>query len=219
MGGYMSDDHMGKPVAFDWRMAKLTHRGNLPHVQQDRVVYFVTFRLGDSISARRREALVARRDEWLKANPEPHSPEQEREFRAIWTVKIENLLDAGYGSCLFRDEKLRNILEETLMREDGVRYAMGDFVIMPNHVHLLVCMLGDNLLSEAVGAWKSISARKIGGKSIWMDEYFDHAVRNDADLNRFVRYIRENPRFLKDGEFALGRGSLAPPAPSPAEEG
>jgi REP element-mobilizing transposase RayT len=96
---------------------------------------------------------------------------------------------------------------------------MGDYVIMPNHVHLLVCMIGENRLSEAVGTWKSISARKIGGKSIWMEEYFDHAVRSEGDLKRFVGYIRGNPRFLKDGEFAVGRGSLVRPGPSLVEEG
>jgi putative transposase len=202
------------PSAFDWNQARLEHRDNLPHVRQDNVIYFVTFRLGDSLPAVRVAELKQRRDEWMRRNPLPHTPQQEREYRQLWTVRIENLMDAGYGSCVLRDAATRGLLEGVMRRADGSHYRLGEFVIMPNHVHALLQTLGGHMLSKIVKAWKSTSARLIGRQlgrsgSYWMDEYFDHVVRGDKWMDRFVRYIHENPVHLPPGTFTIGAGTLA----------
>ncbi|HZK80212.1 MAG TPA: transposase [Humisphaera sp.] len=201
------------PSAFGWDQAWLDHRDNLPHVRQENVVYFVTFRLADSLPAERVAELRNQREQWLRLNPLPHTRVQEREYRRIWTVRIENLLDAGYGACVLRDPACREILEASIRHDDGVAYRLGEFVIMPNHVHALLQMLPGRELGESVKAWKSVSARRIGKRlgrlgSYWMDEYFDHSVRHDASLARFVSYIRENPMRLSSGSFTLGSGTL-----------
>lgn len=51
---------------------------------------------------------------------------------------IQDALDRGHGECLLRDSANRVIVETALRFFDGKRYALGDFVIMPNHVHVLV---------------------------------------------------------------------------------
>ncbi len=201
------------PSRFDWDRARLGHRGNLPHVRQENVIYFVTFRLGDSLPAERVAELRERRDEWLRRHPPPHTPMQQREYHAIWTDRIERLLDAGYGACVLRDPEYRDMLESSLRHEDGVKYQLGEFVIMPNHAHVLVYTLPGFELSETIKAWKSVSARRVGKRlgragSYWMDEYFDHAVRSEESLCRFVDYIRQNPTGLPVGAFTLGQGTL-----------
>jgi hypothetical protein len=128
--------------------------------------------------------LQQRRDQWLRRNPPPHTPEQEAEYRRIWTVRIEKWLDAGCGACVLRDAACREMLEASMRHHDGIRYRLGDFVIMPNHVHALLHLLPENDLGETMKAWKSVSARRIGRRrgrpgSYWMDEYFDHAVRRE----------------------------------------
>lgn len=204
---------LGKPDAFDWGRARLVHRDKLPHVRQENVAYFVTFRLSDSLPAERGAELRRQRDQWIKANPLPHTEEQRDKYRGIWTARIERLLDAGYGACVLRDPDCREILEASLRHDDAVRYQLGEFVIMPNHVHLLVHVPGGQELGDIVKAWKSISARGIGRRlrkpgSYWMDEYFDHGVRSAESLEKFVQYIRKNPSNLRAGEFTLGCGTL-----------
>ena len=207
------DQPFDQPAAFDWKRAKLTHRGCLPHVQQDQALYFVTFRLGDSIPVALHNELINRRDAWLKMNPQPHTTQQIQEYRQIWTVRIENLLDNGIGCCVLRNPDCRTILEETLRQKDGETYRLGEYVIMPNHVHVLIYVSPENKLSDIIRTWKSISSHrinKITGRSgmLWMREYFDHAVRSESDLERFTKYIQKNPQRLIPNEFTLGKGKL-----------
>jgi putative transposase len=202
-----------RPSAFDWNLAWMDHRDNLPHVRQVNALYFVTFRLGDSLPAERVAVLQQQREQWLRRNPAPHTAAQKQEYRAIWTVKVERLLDAGHGSCVLRDPVVRAALEQILRRGDGSYFGLGDFVIMPNHVHVLVHPLGTHALGDIMKAWKSTSARQFGkllGRkgSYWMDEYFDHAVR-EGTSERFARYIQKNPERLPRGTFTLGRGGLS----------
>ncbi len=88
----------------------MAHRDNLPQVRQDNVIYFVTFRLADSPPAERVAELREERDQWMRLHPEPHTPAQQSEYRRIWTVRIENLMDAGYGRCELRDAACRAML-------------------------------------------------------------------------------------------------------------
>ncbi len=96
-------------IAFDWNRAWFEHRDNLPHVRQENVVYFVTFRLNDSLPAQQVAELRERRAQWLEMNPPPHTDAQEQEYRRLWTVRIENLLDAGHGACVLREAACREI--------------------------------------------------------------------------------------------------------------
>ena len=109
--------------------------------------------------------------------------------------------------------EFRAVLEASLRHGDGGDYRLGEFVFVPNHVHVMVHMLPGRELSEAVKAWKSVSSRRIGRRlgrtgTYWRDEYFDHAVRGDDSLLKFARYIRDNPRRLAPGTFTLGKGTL-----------
>ncbi len=201
------------PSPFEWKYAHLEHRDKLPHVRQENVIYFVTFRLNDSLPPERVADLRQERAQWLRMNPAPHTPAQEQEYRKLWTVRVEKLLDAGYGKCVLRDPLCRDPLARTMLRGDGVHFRLGEFVIMPNHVHALLHVLPGRRLSEIIKAWKSSSAREIGRRcgrrgSYWMDEYFDHAVRQEQSLAEFTDYIRQNPRFLPPGTFTIGRGIL-----------
>ena len=128
------------PAAFDWTQAEIAHRDYLPHVRQENVVYFVTFRLADSLPAERVAELREQRARWMTLNPEPHNSAQAREYRQIWTVRIENMMDAGYGQCVLRDPECRGLLEASIRHDDGSAYHLGPFVIMPNHVHALLQM-------------------------------------------------------------------------------
>jgi hypothetical protein len=51
---------------------------------------------------------------------------------------MERLLDDCLGSCVLRQEKIAKILADALLYFNKKKYILDDWVIMPNHVHILV---------------------------------------------------------------------------------
>jgi REP element-mobilizing transposase RayT len=80
--------------------------------------------------------------------------------------------------------------------EAGARhgYALGRYVIMPDHVHLFVCGAGEFCLSRWVAGLKRVIAAAVaGGRGIWQRGFFDHLVRNSESYEQKWNYVRENP--------------------------
>jgi putative transposase len=197
-------------------------RRNLPHWYQPGVTYFVTFRTIDSMPREVLDLWCAERDEWLQRHKiEPNAEDWEESFSKLTNVEqaefhnrfsraYHESLDKGYGECLLRKPELADIVANSLLRFDGDRYVMGDFVIMPNHVHLLVCLLGKTELKVQCKSWKKFTAtqiHKVLGRHgyFWQPESFDHLVRSPEQFAYFQQYIADNPRKagLREGEYFL----------------
>ena len=189
----------------------------LPHWRQEGSTYFVTFRLADSIPEsvrlqweRERELLA---DE-ARSGSEQTGPDALREKAR---EKYEAHLDQGHGSCLLRDPAVAEIVAVTMRKFDGDRYQLASFVIMPNHVHAIVTPTGESDLSRILHSWKSYTAHAINrllGRTgqFWQSESFDHIVRSEAHLQRFERYVAENPENagLREEEYILETAGGAP---------
>ncbi len=85
---------------------------------------------------------------------------------------------------------------------------------MPNHVHLIVCLLGDTEIEAICTSWKRYSAKEINqaiGKKgrFWQEERFDHLIRSVDQFEAIQQYIASNPRNLKAGEYQLYRPKVA----------
>ena len=153
------------------------------------------------------------KDQWLREHPEPHSQADREEYHSRFTDQLQNWLDAGYGKCLLRQPHISKLVEDALGYFDGERYLLGTYVVMPNHVHALVRPVEGHTLSEILHTWKSFTSNRINealqlrGK-VWLDESFDCLVRNEAQLEKYASYIRENPAKagLSPSEFRLGGG-------------
>jgi len=174
------------------------HGGNLPHWRQEGVTYFVTWRTADSMPNERVEQWTRERNQWLARNPEPWSEAQRKDYVQQFSIRWERWLDECHGECVLRRSDLRKIVEDSLRHFDGEQYSLGEFVVMPNHVHALVTPLAGHDLSQVVGGWKSFTAHAINkalGRTgeFWQKESFDHIVRDAASGERFAQYIRENP--------------------------
>ena len=160
-------------------------RGYLPHFDVERSTQFVTFRLADSMP---QELLKKWRAE-LDAGSI-----SDVDFRKT----MEKFLDSGYGSCSLRDVRSASVLRQTFIKWDGDRYDLIAWVIMPNHVHILIRLLGENLLSEVMHSIKSYTAHEANkvldrkGR-FWSVESFDRYIRNVDHFNNTIRYIEENP--------------------------
>jgi len=183
------------------------HGADLPHWQQEEVLQFVTFRLGDSLPASKLRLWQRERNAWLAKHPEPWTEDTQREYDQLFTVRFEKWLDAGYGSCLLGEPKHRSLLVAVLEYDQPTRVELISWVVMPNHVHLL--FRPKYPLPELIKSWKGISARRIGKGPIWQRNYRDTLIRDGAHLERVVRYIRRNPSGLEAGSFELWESERA----------
>lgn len=66
------------------------------------------------------------------------------------------------------------------------------FVVMPDHVHWLLRLLGSASLGEAVRRLKA-KVSLVFGHSVWQRGFYDHALRRDEDLVSVARYVVANP--------------------------
>jgi REP element-mobilizing transposase RayT len=184
---------------YDPNARVLIRRGKLPHWRQEGVVYFVTFRLGDSLPEAKLDWLRREKELWLRLNPEPRSDCQQRQYDERFTQVVDRWLDAGNGSCILARPDCKSIMESSLTHFDGIRYELGEFVVMPNHVHAIVASIGENQLTAILHSWKSFTAHAFNrllpsSGRIWHKESFDHIVRSAEHLAKFEKYIRNNPK-------------------------
>jgi len=187
-----------------------TTRRRLPHWRQTDVTYFVTFRLADSVP----QSLLRKwRDEraiWMRLHPHPWIPDDEHEYTQRFTNRMQEWLDAGMGACQMRRLDVPAQIELCLLNFDGKRYDIDAFVLMPNDVHLLIKPAAGHDLATLLQAIKGVSASRsnqlLGRKSrFWMDESYDHIVRDATELAAFRNYVAANPvkAGLNPDEYSL----------------
>jgi REP element-mobilizing transposase RayT len=191
---------------------------SLPHWRQGGVIYYVTFRTADSIPQDRLIQWKRDREAWLAKHPLPRSPEQAREYRQLFTRRWHQWLDEAHGACVLKRANLRAIVEDTFRKLDGCPngYALDEFVIMPNHAHVVVAPFKGQSLSQILKTWKSIAARRINKTLVqhgpfWQEESWDHIVRGPVYLEKYWQYIRDNPKHLPKMPKLVGRWPSADP--------
>lgn len=198
------------------------YNGRLPHWRQRGCTYFVTFRLADSLPQAFWASFRDAQELWLKQNEiDPNAvdwkqsflaltAEKKQEFEKVTGLKLNQNLDQGYGSCLLKEPGISNIVDKSLTFFHGSRIWTGDRVVMPNHVHALLTPIGDEKLEEVLQSIKGFTAnainklRSIEGP-VWSRESYDHIVRDEEQLARVQRYIRNNPAKagLTEGNYLL----------------
>lgn len=80
---------------------------------------------------------------------------------ARFREKLEDYLNAGHGACLLREPAHAHGVEDALLHFDGQRYRLLAWVVMPNHVHVLIETQAGHPLPEVVHSWKSFTAKII----------------------------------------------------------
>ena len=154
----------------------------LPHWDTVDEPLFVTFRLHGSLPAHR-------------VFPPESLTQSGKAFLAM-----DRLLDRhAAGPTYLRRPKLAEIIVAAL--QDGERrfhrYQLHAYVVMPNHVHLLVTpkVFATQWLAPLKGFTAHRCNALLGshGKHFWQDESYDHLLRSDAEFHRIRSYIEENP--------------------------
>ncbi len=197
-------------------------RGYLPHYDAPGVTQIVTLRLVDSLPASRRgewehllriendrETLSAGApacsrligSNHVQSRSQTGAPLKHREAGRERRRQLEAYLDRGLGECWLRQPAIAKLTEDTLRFFDGQRYRLVAWVVMPNHVHVLVDVW-ETPLAELVKSWKSFTGReanKLLGRrgEFWEREYLDTVIEDEAHRRTAVRYIENNPTKAK----------------------
>ncbi len=175
------------------------YRRHLPHFQPGLGSYFITFRLKNSLPQNVIEKLNAN----LKNNLEQIGNALQKDVDEIYIKyfeQFENELNCNRtGPFWLRDSRLAQIVMDAILYYDCKNYNLLSCCIMPNHVHLLFELIRDDIqIFKILQSIKRFTARKCNfilerSGAFWQDESFDHFVRNEEDLYRFIWYILENP--------------------------
>lgn len=170
----------------------------LPHRQQQAVTYFLTFHLADSMPDDVRSRWVHERDAWLRTHPGRLTLQQDLEYHRRFSGAMERWLDAGHGACVLRSPRCAEAVADALHHFDGERCYQYAWVIMPNHIHVLMAPCALWRIEQLVHSWKRFTARRInellGREGVfWQRDYFDRIVRDEKHFGNCVRYIRRNP--------------------------
>ena len=159
----------------------LHYERRLPHWDTVGRPLFVTFRLHDSLPKHR-----------------VFPPERLTTGKAF--VAMDCLLDrATTGPFFLRQPEIASLIVDALRAGECkfARYELHAFVVMPNHVHMLVtpAVMATKWLGPLKG-FTSHEANEIlrrQGRAFWQDESYDHLVRNEDQFRRITRYIENNP--------------------------
>jgi REP element-mobilizing transposase RayT len=173
------------------------HR-HLPHWRQEGATYFATFRLADSIPREKLSAIKRWRKIWQRANAESPSQQAWEQLACQITRKCELWLNEGHGASVFSDRELATEMSKSLLHFQNERCFTSCFVVMPNHVHVVMKPLPGFELEDVLASVKRFvgntvnSQRNRSGK-LWEEESYDQIVRDEEHLFKIVQYIGRNP--------------------------
>jgi putative transposase len=131
-----------------------------------------------------------------------NEPPRRRHLRRLDHISVEPLYFIT-GNTLRRQAVLVPELAEAVISAlrstaELNRWAVGRFVVMPDHVHFFCRDVGSaRSLSDFIGGFKQLSTRNAwtagwDGK-LWQAEFFDHLLRSGESYEQKWNYVRHNP--------------------------
>ncbi len=180
---------------------------DLPHINAYDRYQYITYRLADSLPY---EIIETMRLALL----EYYENDRKKEL----TNRINNYIDNGYGSSILAHPLIGNMILKNWQHFSGKLYDLIEWVIMPNHVHLIIKEYKESDINVIIDKWKSYSSKQIiklsesitnnvdfyiykkeslnnliKSKKIWQRNYWDHYIRSDEELYNTIDYIYQNP--------------------------
>jgi len=152
------------------------HRRRLPHFYDIERPIFITWRLYGSLPANR-------------AFPDAGG--------RAFLVMDRLLADLRTGPTYLRMPEIAGMVVDSIRYRHEREYELHGFVVMPNHVHLLVTPLV--AVRKFMHSLKRYTARRgneiLGttGQPFWQDESYDRLVRDEREFYRIADYIERNP--------------------------
>jgi REP element-mobilizing transposase RayT len=152
----------------------------LPHWIPDETPIFVTWRLAGSLPIG-----AGRRQDRLRYCPK------------TWG-ELDAELDHASGPRWLAKAELARIVQDALLYGEASKkwYTLHAWVVMPNHVHVVMTPHGD--FSEIMRWLKWTTARRVNallgrtGTPFWQIESYDHWIRTLDELGKTIRYVETN---------------------------
>jgi REP-associated tyrosine transposase len=98
---------------------------------------------------------------------------------------------------LFQTERIARLFVETLLHyRDQKKYCLHEFVVMPDHFHLLITPVEslERALQLIKGGFSFRARHELGFiGEIWETSFYDHRVRDIGEYDRCRAYIHHNP--------------------------
>lgn len=105
--------------------------------------------------------------------------------------------DACTGPTFLRTPELAAIVVEALHHRDERACKLHSYVVMPNHVHLLITPVTDvSRIMQSLKRYTGKQCNQILGPTnqpFWQQESYDRLVRNETEFHRITNYIELNP--------------------------
>jgi len=160
-------------------------RGYLPHFDGEQIPQFVTWRLANTLPKK----ILDRYKQQLE-----RGVINDIEYFKL----IENHLDQSQGQSFLRLPEIASMIEENLLKFDGIKYKLHAWVIMPNHGHVLLTPEIGITLASIMHSAKSYTANQANKflnrtGSFWAREYFDRYIRDGRHFTNTLKYIHQNP--------------------------
>lgn len=170
-------------------------RKNLPHLDCDEVIQFITYRLFDSVP---KDQISRWRDELEITDLTTRCSTKYKQL----LKRISEYEDSGYGACYLKNSMIYDIVKNSFLFYDGRKYDLIKWVIMPNHIHIVIKQKPGVSLPTIIQNWKSYTsseANKILNRKgeFWMDNYYDTYIRDDEHLEAVIKYIDKNIALLE----------------------
>lgn len=156
-------------------------RRRLPHLYVPGRPVFITFCLAGAVPARR--------------FPPSTKPLSAGKAFVYMDLALERRRD---GPLWLGRAEIADLVVESL--KTGVQlghYLLHAYVVMPNHVHVLLTPLVEvsRIMQSMKGFTSRMANRLLGrtGETFWQGESYDHLVRDREQFDKIVRYIHLNP--------------------------
>ena len=111
---------------------------------------------------------------------------------------MDRLLDTAItGPLYLRQPELADMVVEAIRYRDLEHFHLHNFVVMPNHVHMLITpQVPVSTLMQSLKRYTAREGNRIlqlTGQSFWQDESYDRLVRDQTEFARIANYIEDNP--------------------------
>ena len=128
-------------------------------------------------------------------------------FITVCTAKRKNLFWKDVGAVIDRPKNVPltnlGIIAQRSIENITIHYSaisVDHYVIMPNHIHLLLQINTDAdgrsmiapTISTVVRLMKG-TVSKQAGFPVWQKGFYDHVIRNEKDYREIWNYIEDNP--------------------------
>ncbi len=169
-------------------MNEIFSRRHLPHLYFNEGIYFVTYRLADSLPSKKYELTNNVSRQWDFQKFKEHFND------------YDLLLDkASFGSNYLRIKNIADICASSILHYNNSELKVICYCVMSNHIHLLFKLMPENRgISKLMQSIKGYSSRECNKElkrkgTFWQNESYDRWLRDENEYRYTINYILNNP--------------------------